>query len=51
MCLLLEHKVTLTQNGGEPVKFCEGELVVFPVGMKYPWNLHKSGRDDYRFGD
>ena len=33
ICLLLEGEVTVTPDGGEPVKFGEGDLVVFPAGM------------------
>ena len=29
-CFLLEGEVTVTPVGGEPVKFCEGDLVIFP---------------------
>tara|TARA_B100000963_G_C22088211_1_gene435351 strand:- start:157 stop:369 length:213 start_codon:yes stop_codon:yes gene_type:complete len=32
-CLLLEGKVPFTPEGGQPVKFGAGELVIFPAGM------------------
>ena len=32
-CLLLEGEVTMTCDPGQPVKFCVGDLVVFPVDM------------------
>ena len=31
ICLLLESEVKVTPDEGEPVKFCEGDLVVFPA--------------------
>ena len=31
-CLLIEGEVTVTPDGGEPVKFGAGDLVVFPAG-------------------
>jgi len=49
--LLLEGEVKLTPDGGETVKFCEGDLVVFPVGIKCTWAVHKAVRKHYRFGD
>ena len=50
-CLLLEGEVTVTPNGGEPVTFGAGDLVVFPAGMNCRWNVHKAVRKHYRFGD
>jgi hypothetical protein len=32
-CLLLEGEVTVTPEGGTPVQFGAGDLVVFPAGM------------------
>ncbi len=37
ICLLLEGEVTITLDGGEPVKFGKGDLVVFPAGMQCKW--------------
>ena len=39
-CLLLEGEVTVTPNGGEPVKFGVGDLVVFLAGMDCRWDVH-----------
>ena len=50
-CLLLEGEVTVTPDGGEPVKFGAGDLVVFPAGMDCRWDVHKAVRKHYRFGD
>ena len=50
-CLLLEGEVTVTPDGGEPVNFRSGDLVVFPSGMDCRWDVHKAVRKHYRFGD
>ena len=49
-CLLLEGDVTITPEGGDPVKFGAGGLVVFPAGMDCRWNVQKVVRKHYRFG-
>ena len=50
-CLLLEGEVTVTPDGGEPVKRGEGDLVVFPAGMSCRWDVHKAVCKHYQFGD
>ena len=50
-CLLLEGEVTVTQRGGQPVYFKEGDLVTFPAGMNCRWEVHKAVRKHYRFGE
>ena len=50
-CFLLEGEVTVTPDGGELVKFGAGDLVVFLSGMYCRWDLHKSVRKHYCFGD
>tara|TARA_Y100000589_G_scaffold176180_1_gene167131 strand:+ start:626 stop:901 length:276 start_codon:yes stop_codon:yes gene_type:complete len=50
-CLLLEGEVTVTPEGGEPVKFSAGDLVTFPAGMNCRWDIHQAVRKHYRFGD
>ena len=47
-CLLLEGEVTVTPDGGDPVKFGAGDLVVFPAGMDCRWDVHKAVRKHYR---
>ena len=47
-CLLLEGEVTVTPDGGEPVKFGVGDLVVSPAGMDCRWDVHKGVRKHYR---
>jgi uncharacterized cupin superfamily protein len=36
-CLLLEGEVTVTPDGGEPVRFGAGDLVVFDAGLSCTW--------------
>ena len=51
ICLLIEGEVTVTTDGGESMKFAEGDLVVFPAGTNYRWHVYKAVRKYYRFGD
>ena len=50
-CLLLEVEVTVTPDGGGPVKFGAGDLVVFPAGMDCRWEVHQAVRKHYQFCD
>jgi len=47
--LLLEAFVTTTSDGGEPVKFVKGDLVVFPTGVNYRWDVYQAGSKHYHF--
>ena len=49
-CLLLEGDVTVTPDGGEPVRFGAGDLVVFDPGLSCSWEVHAPVRKHYRFG-
>ena len=49
-CLLLEGDVTVTPEGGEPVRFGAGDLVTFAAGLSCPWDVHQPVRKHYRFG-
>jgi uncharacterized cupin superfamily protein len=49
-CLLLEGDVTVTPEGGEPVRFAAGDLVVFAAGLSCSWDVHVPVRKHYRFG-
>jgi uncharacterized cupin superfamily protein len=49
-CLLLEGDVTVTPEGGEPVRFGAGDLVVFDAGLSCTWQVHAHVRKHYRFG-
>ncbi len=41
----------MTLEGGEPVRFRPGDLVVFPSGMDRRWDVPQAVRKHYRFGD
>lgn len=49
-CLLLEGDVTVTPEGGEPVRFGAGDLVTFAAGLSCSWDVHAPVRKHYRFG-
>ncbi|MBN2279811.1 MAG: cupin domain-containing protein [Candidatus Marinimicrobia bacterium] len=49
-CLLLEGEVEVRPEGGEPVKFGKGDLVVFPAGMSCTWKISKAVKKHYNFG-
>ena len=51
ICLLLEGEVTVTPEKGKPVKFGAGDLVIFPAGLNYRWDVHQAVQKHYRFGD
>ena len=43
--------MTVAPEGGTPVRFGAGDLVVFPAGMDCRWDAQKAVRKHYRFGD
>lgn len=49
-CLILEGEVTVTPDGGEPVRFGAGDLVMFSAGLRCTWEVHQAVRKHYRFG-
>jgi uncharacterized cupin superfamily protein len=49
-CLLLEGDVTVTPDGGEPVRLGAGDLVVFAQGLSCTWEVQAPVRRHYRFG-
>ena len=49
-CYLLEGEVTVTPDGGEPVSFGAGDLVVFPAGISCTWKITMAVRKHYDFG-
>jgi hypothetical protein len=49
-CYILEGEVVVTPEGGAPVRFGKGDLVVFPEGLKCRWKINKAVRKHYRFG-
>ena len=46
---MLEGEVTVTSEGGEPVTFGAGDLVVFPAGMECRRDVRTEVRKYYRF--
>ena len=50
-CLIIEGDITVRPDGGEPIRFGVGDLVVFPLGMSCTWDVHKGVKKHYRFGD
>lgn len=50
-CYLLEGDVTVTPDGGQPVRFGKGDLAIFPDGMSCVWKVHKAVRKHYKFGE
>jgi uncharacterized protein len=50
-CYLLEGDVEVAPAGGDPVSFGKGDLVTFPPGLSCRWNIKKSVRKHYSFGD
>jgi hypothetical protein len=49
-CYILAGEVTVTPDGGEPVTFGTGDLVVFPEGMACTWKITQPVRKHYKFG-
>jgi len=47
---VLEGEVTVTPNGGEPVNFGKGDLVIFPSGLSCTWHVKKALKKHYKFG-
>ena len=48
-CYLLDGEVVVTPEGGEPVHFGKGDLVVFPRGLSCVWDIRKPVRKHYAF--
>lgn len=47
---VLEGEVTVTPNGGEPINFGKGDLVIFPSGLSCTWHVKKALKKHYKFG-
>ena len=47
---ILEGEVVVTPQGGEPVKFGKGDLVIFPAGMSCTWEVKQLLHKHYKFG-
>ena len=50
-CYILEGDVVVTPDGGDPVKFGKGDLVVFSEGLKCTWTINAAVRKHYKFGE
>lgn len=44
---VLEGEVVVTPDGGEPVRFGQGDLVTFPAGMSCTWEVRQPLRKHY----
>lgn len=49
-CYFLAGDVTVTPEGGSPVRVGAGDLVTFPQGLSCTWLIHAPVRKHYRFG-
>ena len=48
-CYILEGRVIVTPEGGEPVEIQAGDLVTFPTGMHCTWEILEPIRKHYNF--
>ena len=48
-CYILEGRVIVTPEGGEPVEIQAGDLVTFPAGMHCTWEILEPIRKHYNF--
>jgi uncharacterized protein len=48
-CYVLEGRVIVTPDGGEPVEIGPGDLVTFPSGMGCTWRVETPIRKHYTF--
>ena len=51
VCYVVEGRVTVEPEDGEPVTFGAGDLVTFPAGMNCTWDIHEGVRKHFRLGD
>lgn len=49
VCYILQGKVVVTPENGEPVEFGQGDLVTFPKGLKCVWDIKQTVRKHYKF--
>ena len=47
ICGIISGSVTVTPDGGEPVKLGSGDLLVTPMGWTGTWEVHKTMRKLY----
>jgi uncharacterized cupin superfamily protein len=41
--------VTVTPDGGQPIRVGKGDLVTFSSSMSCTWKIHKDVKKHYRF--
>ena len=51
ICYLLQGRVTVEPENGDPVTFAAGDLVTFPAGLRCTWDIHEAVRKHYRLGE
>ena len=49
-CYFLNGEVIVTPENQSPVKLNQGDLVIFPAGMKCTWKILKDVKKHYKFG-
>ncbi|MBD3264037.1 MAG: DUF861 domain-containing protein [Candidatus Omnitrophica bacterium] len=49
-CYLLEGEVKIEIPDGEDIRISEGDMVVFPKGLRCVWDIKKKVRKHYNFG-
>lgn len=49
-CYILEGRVIVTPDGGEPVELGRHDLVTFPAGMTCTWEILEPIKKHYKFG-
>lgn len=48
-CYFLEGDVTVTPDGGAPVRMGRGDMATFAAGLSCTWEIHAPVRKHYRF--
>jgi len=51
VCYLLQGKVQVTPDGGDPVSFGAGDLVTFEEGLSCTWKILEPVRKHYVLGE
>jgi uncharacterized cupin superfamily protein len=48
-CLILEGKISVSNEDGEVFHIESGDYVIFPKGMKCTWKISENVRKHYKF--
>jgi hypothetical protein len=51
VCYILEGRVIVTPDGGQPIELGRGDLVTFPRGMTCTWKVEEYISKHYMFED